>query len=54
MESLSLSQGHFQVNNIRHMDSVRFGEEEALIDVLIKDLIVMGASVELGKGRVHI
>jgi hypothetical protein len=51
MMSLTLSQGGFQLHYVSHVNAIWLGNKEALADVLVQDLVVVCATMQLHESR---
>jgi len=54
MVSLTLAKRYFQRKNIGHVNSVRFRKQEAFMNVLVHNFIVICSSMKLHKISKHV
>ena len=54
MVSLTLTKWYLQRKNIGHVNTVRLREQEAFVDVLVHNFIVVCSSMKLHKVSIHV
>lgn len=54
VQGLSLPQRSAQLKEVCHVYTVGFGKEEAFVDVLVQDFVVVGPSVKLREVAVQV